>query len=252
MRHRLAPLLALASLLLLAACGQRGTDAPTTPATGAGGDAAPRVQALGPSPWRDGRHPLDGVDYVQLPQATPYAPQPGRIEVVEVFGYACIHCANLQPLVNGWKDGLGEDVDLVYLPAAFGGPLDVYARAFYAAEITGVLADTHDAMYEAIHRERSLPVSAEAGPAIVAWHAARGTDPERFAAAMDNFGVNAALSRSRQVMQRWGIQATPTFVVAGRYRAEATREGGLEGLLHTVSWLVERERAAAATEAEAD
>lgn len=238
----LAPLL----LVLLTACGRQPEPeaGPAAQPAASTETTAPRVAPLGPSPWHGGRAPTEGVDYVRIAPAAPYSPRAGRIEVVEVFGYTCVHCANLQPLVNGWKPTLAEDVDFLYLPAAFGGFWTPYARAFYAAELTGVLAETHDAMFDAVHRRRALPVTAEAAPQIVAWYAQRGVDAERFAAAMDNFGVNAAINRSQQVMRRWKVESTPTLIVAGKYRLEPTREHGLEGLLHTADWLIAQERAA--------
>src|SRR3546814_6257991 len=75
--------------------------------------------------------------------------------VVEVFGYVCPACANFQPLVSSWKTRLPSDVRFSYVPALFGGTWDDYARAFYAAESMGLVDRTHDAMYQAIHIERT-------------------------------------------------------------------------------------------------
>ena len=41
--------------------------------------------------------PVAGVDYVEIPNGKPFAPLNGKVEVVEVFGYTCIHCAHFQP-----------------------------------------------------------------------------------------------------------------------------------------------------------
>ena len=47
--------------------------------------------------------PVAGVDYVEIPNGKPFAPLNGKVEVVEVFGYTCIHCAHFQPQVAAWK-----------------------------------------------------------------------------------------------------------------------------------------------------
>ena len=33
----------------------------------------------------------------------------GRIEVVEIFSYACGHCADLHPLIEPWQRALPDD-----------------------------------------------------------------------------------------------------------------------------------------------
>src|SRR3546814_17622205 len=47
--------------------------------------------------------PQEGREFTTMASAQPMAPVDGKIEVVEVFSYACIHCANFQPFVNNWK-----------------------------------------------------------------------------------------------------------------------------------------------------
>src|SRR6478609_3126004 len=71
--------------------------------------------------------PQPGRDYVEIPGGKAWAAKPGRIEVVEVFGYTCPHCAHLEPILQPWKAKLPRDVDFVALPAAFGGPSDTWA-----------------------------------------------------------------------------------------------------------------------------
>ncbi|MFN3842884.1 MAG: thiol:disulfide interchange protein DsbA/DsbL [Rehaibacterium terrae] len=249
--------LALAlSLALLAACGGQSPDTAGTPAAAPAADtgdtAAPSADAsaaedtaaaVAPPP---GPAPVEGVDYTRIEPAMPAQPVAGKVEVAEVFGYTCIHCANLQPHVNAWKKRLPAHVNFIYVPAAFGGFWTPYARAFYTAEAMGVLDATHDALFHAIHVERSLPMTADAAPRIAQWYGRHGVDPAVFASTMDSFAVNAKIARSQQLLQRWGIEATPTFVVAGKYKVMATREGGLEGMLRTVDWLVAREHAAQA------
>ena len=52
----------------------------------------------------------EGVDYVTLPVPVETG-DPSKIEVVEVFSYACIHCYTLEPLVVGWLRTVPDDVD---------------------------------------------------------------------------------------------------------------------------------------------
>ena len=47
--------------------------------------------------------PQAGRDYVEIPGGQAWAARPGRIEVAELFGYTCPHCAHFEPLLAQWK-----------------------------------------------------------------------------------------------------------------------------------------------------
>ena len=100
------------------------------------------------------------------------------------------------------------------LPAAFGGYWTPYARAFYTAETLGVLAQTHDAVFAAIHLQRRLPVNANVGAAELApFYAQFGVDAKRFTDTFNSFGVDAKINRARQFATRAKIEGTPSLVV---------------------------------------
>lgn len=189
--------------------------------------------------------PRAGVDYEPISPAQAPFGRGDRIEVAEVFSYHCIHCANFQPLVSRWKTRLPADVRLTYVHAAFGGAIDHLARGFYAAQILGATDRTHAGMFRAFHVQRSIRTGSI--DEIANAYAAMGLDRERMIATMNSFGVTSLVNRTKQFTQRTGVNATPTVIVNGRYRVNATAQGGLEGMLRTVDHLVARERARLAT-----
>jgi thiol:disulfide interchange protein DsbA len=174
-------------------------------------------------------------------------PQPtfgqGGIEVAEVFAYTCIHCANLQPVLNQWKPNIASDVRFVYVPGVFGGISDNFARGYYAAEAMGLVEKTHDALFRAVLIERSFQTASI--EEIADWYAKQGANRDTFLSTMQSFAVTAKLNRARQFALRNGVQSTPTMIVNGKYRAVATGDRGMQGLLDTVDFLVAKERAAA-------
>ncbi|KAA2284003.1 thiol:disulfide interchange protein DsbA/DsbL [Arenimonas fontis] len=211
-----------------------GAEAPAAEA------GAPADGAVADIPPPSGPPPREGVDYEVLPTPQPTYAGGDGIEVAEVFSYTCIHCANLQPHVNTWKAKLPADVRFVYVPAAFGGAIDNFARGYFAAEAMGLLDRTHDAMFQAVLVERRFQSGSE--EEIADWYAAQGADRGTFLSTMRSFAVTGKVNRARQFGLRTGVSATPTMIVAGKYRATATRDRGMQGLLDTVDWLVARER----------
>lgn len=215
MPHRLLGILLLG---LVAACSAE------TPAPAAV-DSAPAFEA--------------GRDYFLIEPAQPTR-SGDRIEVVEVFGYSCIHCANLQPMVDEWKPGLPDDVQFEYMPAVFGGVWEAFARAYYTAETMGLLDRTHNAMFQTIHGERRQFRNLED---IAAFYAGYGVSAEQFLATMSSFPVEAKIAHARDQVPAYGVDATPTMVVAGKYRVPVG-EGGHERMLKVVEHLIATERAA--------
>lgn len=190
-----------------------------------------------------------GVDYVEIPNGQPFDTSDGRIEVAEIFGYVCPFCAAVQPTVSAMRARLPSDVHFVDVPAPFGAMWDNYARAFYAAEAMGLLEKTHDAMFRAIHIDKTL--KGERGmdtpEQIAAFYAAYGADPKQFLSSMDSFAVTTKVNRAKQFIQNAfsnGDQAgTPTFVVNGRYRVKGK---SVDDMFRILNQLIVAERAKAA------
>jgi thiol:disulfide interchange protein DsbA len=170
--------------------------------------------------------PVEGADYVVIDDRQPYAPLDGRIEIVEVFGYWCSHCAEFQPALVAWKRTLPNDVRFTYVPAVFTAG-DSFARAFFAAEHFGALARTHDAMFPAIHVQGLLPLNASVAE-LASYYGQQGLDAGRVQAFMQSPAVDAKLEHARQFALRSGVEGTPSLVINGRYRITArNHEDGL-------------------------
>jgi thiol:disulfide interchange protein DsbA len=186
-----------------------------------------------------GPAPVVGTDYVVIEDGKPYQPLDGKIEVLEVFGYWCHHCADFAPRIDAWKRKQAADVRVTYLPLPNGGS-DPLARAFFATEAAGVLGKTHDAMFRAIHNEHTLPKNPTFDE-IAAFHAQLGLDAARLKASMESAAIGAKLEPAYQYAIHSGLEGTPTVIVNGRYRVTGRT---LDDILRITDHLVARERAA--------
>jgi len=236
-------ILSLILPLALVACGQEDDAAATVPAAPA---ASAQQSAAAPAP-REAFEPALGTHYVEIQNPEPYMPLNGQIEVVEVFGYTCPACASFEPVISAWKQRQPDDVRVTPLAAPFGGYWQPYAKAFYAAEAMDLLDATHKAMFDAVHRERSLPPQGVTTEALASFYAAHGADEKKFAQAMESFAVSGQMRRALKFTERTGVDATPTMVVNGKYRVLSGQD--FQDVLHIVDHLVELERAAGAGDA---
>jgi thiol:disulfide interchange protein DsbA len=226
-----------------AAAKQASTqDAATLATAEANANAAADAAAKAPPP-------VLGTDYVEIPNGQPFEPADGRIEVAEIFGYVCPFCAAVQPTVSAMKAKFPPDVRMVYVPAAFGAMWDNYAKAFYTAEAMGLVDKTHDAMFRAIHIDKTL--KGERGmdtpDEIAAFYAAYGADPKQFVSSMESFAVATKVNHARQfIMNAFtnGDQAgTPTFIVNGKYRVKGK---SIDDMFRVLNQLIVAERNAKA------
>ncbi|WCE05375.1 thiol:disulfide interchange protein DsbA/DsbL [Pseudoxanthomonas sp. JBR18] len=188
--------------------------------------------------------PVEGEDYDVIPGGKPFAPLTGKqkVEVAEVFGYVCIHCAHFEPVLEAWEKKQPASVRVTPVPAAFGGYWIPYAKAYYAAQQMGVLKQSHAAMFRALHDTGELPIQNAGDEEIGRFYAQYGVDPAKFAATMESPRVTQQLQHAREFGMASGITGTPTLVVNGRYRIKVASP---DDVLKVADYLIQRELAAA-------
>ncbi|TWI06835.1 thiol:disulfide interchange protein DsbA/DsbL [Aerolutibacter ruishenii] len=183
-----------------------------------------------------------GVDYELIEGGAAYQPVTGKVEVAEVFGYTCPHCAHFEPAFAAWKARQPKDVSVALVAAPFGGSWMPYARAFYAAQRLGVAGQTHTAMFRALHEDGSLPLGNATADEIATFYAGRGVDRTRFIDLFNSAEVGADMQRARDFIMRSGVDGTPTLVVNGKYRVIGGQN--FADRLRIVDRLIAQERAA--------
>ena len=197
------------------------------------------IAAALPAGAQSGAIDVEGrYEVLQPPQLTETG---DRIEVVEVFSYACPHCYTFLPLMEVFEQIKPEYVEVRRLPAIFFESWVAYARAYYTSELLGVSETTHRALFEEIH-ERRVP-TADRG-ALVAFFERQGVDRTEFEKTWDSFAVESLLRKSVLMQQRYGIRVTPSVIVNGKYRVTGGLAGGMDEVISVVLALVEREREA--------
>ncbi len=195
--------------------------------------ASVAVTALADQHWQEGEH------YERLEAEVTTSSSDEGIEVVEVFWYGCPHCYSLKPLVEAWEKDLPEDVNFVLLPAALGRNWEPHAYAFYASKALDAHDKTHDALFDALARDRRQLDSASALADFLEEH---GVDREAFIKAYNSFGVKARVQRAQSVIRGARISGVPAMIVAGKYKTSASLAGSHEDMLKVVDYLVEQER----------
>jgi thiol:disulfide interchange protein DsbA len=206
---------------------------------------------------------VEGTQYTRLASPQPTS-APDKIEVVEMFSYACPHCFHMEAELAAWLKAKPDDVVFVRYPVVFRPDWELLAKAYFTAEILGVLDKTHEALFEAIHvKNQRFPDEA----AMQAFFVSQGVSAEDFKKTFDSFAVAVKVNNAKLMTRRYAITGVPTFIVNGKFstsaslassdekqvkvkdlsekeRSERTKEYN-EKTLEVVDYLIEQEREAA-------
>jgi protein dithiol oxidoreductase (disulfide-forming) len=205
MTARIRLLLLACGLLLTTACSAHNDSATMSAAAtpvSAASVAAARTAATS-------AHFTKGDQYVVL---TPPAGQPapkGPVVMVEVFSYACPHCAMFASYMDKLRAELPKGVEVRYMPAVFSQAWMPSAQAFYAARQLGVLPQTHDAIFKAQLEHYPLNSLQD----LADFYSRHGVDRDKFLAAATSATTTRQMATDRHTEIGWGIDATPTLVV---------------------------------------
>jgi protein dithiol oxidoreductase (disulfide-forming) len=195
----------------------------------------------------------EGVNYflVQPPRAT--SVPPGKVEVTEVFSYACPACNLFQPTAHKLKQSLPANAVLDYLPAAFNTAEDwpMFQLAYVTAQVLGVDQQTHDAMFDAVWKGADLSVTdstralkshmptIEDAAKFYNQHA--GVPVDKFVATSKSFSADLKVRTDQDLIMAYKVDRTPTIIVNGKYRLHVESAGGTDQLIELVKYLVAKE-----------
>jgi thiol:disulfide interchange protein DsbA len=196
-----------------------------------------------------------GKNWFPVEPAQPTA-NAGKIEVLEVFSYACPACNMFQPTMQKVKAALPANAEMVYLPASFRPDEDwpLFQRAFYTAQALGILDKSHDATFDAVWKDDgTLRISDAAThrplkpmPAIeniATFYAQFGVKAEDVVGVANSFAVNTRMKRADAMLKAYGVDSTPTLIVNGKYRVTAQSAGGVDKIVPLINFLVAKESA---------
>jgi len=183
---------------------------------------------------------VEGEDYELISPAI-RTRNPDKIEVVEFFWYGCSHCYDFEPLIQQWRKGVAEDVDFHGSPAVWNAPMELHAKAYYTAEVLGVLETMGPVLFKAMNVDRKRLQSEDE---IRELFVANGVSAQDFDKAFESFGVDSMVRQAMARARAAKISGTPSMMVEGKYRVSARKAGGQAGMLEVVDFLVAKERQA--------
>lgn len=185
--------------------------------------------------------PKMGTDFEKTLQTIP-TDTPNKIEVTEIFWYGCIHCYHMDPLLNAWVKKQPADVVFKRVPGLPQQAWAPMAKAYYALEDLKLSDKLHTALFDAVHKEKTLNPTNE--PAVIDWISKKGgLDKKKVEDTFNSFSMNNRLNRAAQIFRASGATGVPSFIVDGQFLTSSTMAGGNEQALATLDYIIANVRA---------
>ena len=192
--------------------------------------------AQGPA-WAQGG-PVEGKDYQRV--ATPVPVPPGKVEVVEFFGYWCPHCNAFEPALDAWVKKLpAAQVAFRRVPVAFNAAQEPLQKLYFALESLDLIEALHRKVFNSLHVARQrLDKDAE----ISVFLQANGVDAAKVMDSMKSFSVATKVRQARQLAEGYKIEGVPTLGIQGRYMTSPSIAGTPERALAVADQLIAQSR----------
>jgi len=230
----------------------------STAATPAAASTAPAPQkpSAPAEPFVDNGKWVQGKNYFTIEPQQPTS-NPDKIVVTEAFSYACPACNAFHTTADQIEKSLPSNAVMTYLPVSFRPDenFPLFQRAYFAAKALGVAEKAHDAMFDAVWKTGELasddlatgrPKPQSAWPKlddVAKFYAKYGVDPKQFVAVANSFSINTQMKRADDMVKAYGVDATPTIIVNGKYRFTIGDAGGYAQSIELTKWLVAKEAA---------
>jgi thiol:disulfide interchange protein DsbA len=190
----------------------------------------------------------EGSQYQRIDPPAPLTDHKDKVEVVEMFFYACPHCYELEPKLRQWlKDK--PYVDFHRIPAIVGPTWADQARAFYMIESLENPDQLHEALFKAIHEDGKQIYNEYA---VLEFFVSQGIDRQKVVDLYYSPETAAMVNEARIKTVKYGLRGVPAVIVNGKFKTAPYFVHNQEEMLEVLDSLVEKERAQSSAEVKSE
>jgi thiol:disulfide interchange protein DsbA len=178
-----------------------------------------------------------GVNYDPIVPSQPTSAPAGKVEVLEMFWYACPHCYALEPFIAAWRKTKPDYIEFVRVPVMWGPVHRAHAQLYYTLKQLG-RNDLDGKAFETLHQEQNPLVGntpEETFSRQLQFAKDNGIDAEDFRKAYNSFAVNSDLQRAEEITQRYHVEGVPLVVINGKYMTDVGKAGSHESLIAEIN-----------------
>lgn len=162
---------------------------------------------------------VEGKDYTIL--TTPVqktVPPKGQVNVKEFFSFTCVHCKDIEPLVEQ-AIVPNKAVDLNKIQVVWGDQPDIAGFAKLSATIQALgLQQLNVPVFNAVFANQNLN-DPKTLKTFLGQNGLKAADVNKFMTTYNSFSIAGKVGEYKNQTTSYGITGTPTFVVADKYVA---------------------------------
>jgi thiol:disulfide interchange protein DsbA len=200
----------------------------------------PAAAALPTGKWTAGTH------YRPLMPAQPTDVAPGKVEVIEMFWYACPHCYALDPYLETWRKSKAAYIDFRRVPVTWGEVHRAHARLFYTLQALGKEEALHSDVFGEMHDKKNFMFAQgdekESISAQVAFAKAHGISESDFMNAYNSFSVQTNIQKADDLVRRYKVEGVPLVVINGKYLTDVNMAGTPANVISIINDLAASEK----------
>lgn len=170
------------------------------------------------------------------------AEDPGKIQVIEFFSYACSWCQRLHPHVDQWALKKPENSVLYRFPVVFNHGWDTLAKAYYIVEMLGKNETLDPLFFEAIHKNQ---INLGDQKKLQEFFEQQGVSEQTFSEAFNSFGITRAFTRGNEIINAYQVVTSPALIVnlsSGSYLITPPMAGSEQAVIEVLEFLISREK----------
>jgi len=179
---------------------------------------------------------IEGKDYTLLEK--PRRIRGEKIEVIEFFSYACVHCYRLEPILKDWLSNQQDKIEFVQIPAVMNEYWKVLGKHYFTIQRLGKLDSNHMDIFNAIHSSGKIFDSEKR---LFDFIKTTAIEFDSYEKTFRSIEVQSDLRKANQMARRLKIAAVPALVVQGKYLVKTGRDIGLMRAKQVVEFLIDKE-----------
>lgn len=173
-----------------------------------------------------------GKDYEVI---TTHQAQDKSKGVLEFFSYGCPWCFKVEKTLERWQVANKNVISLQRVPVVFNKNWEVYAKAYYLANILKKNAEIDPVLFKAIQVEKLKLTTPDKMEEFLI---KQGLDKDLVKSAFSKSPtMDAYINQGNAQMVAYQINAVPAFIVNGQYKTDLQMAGNPERLMAILSYL---------------
>ena len=187
-----------------------------------------------------------GTNYRPVVPAQPTDTAPGKVEVVEMFWYACPHCYALDPYLESWRKSKAAYIEFRLVPVTWGEVHRAHARLFYTLQALGKEEALHTAVFSEMHDKKNVLFTQGDEHATiaaqVAFAKAHGISEADFMNAYNSFSVQTNIQKADDLVHRYKVEGVPLVSINGKYLTDVSMAGSPANVISIINDLAASEK----------